>query len=123
MNNHKYSSNDGFAYLKAIAAGDIPAPTLSLDVKFWAHEPHNPLIGSIVGFSQFEHSAYGTQKTVIVEREHGDVVSAILTDYLQKGMVMQNGEIGDLILIEKQGQKRSQHGKTFNKFQFVIQKQ
>jgi hypothetical protein len=50
-------------------------------------------------------------------------VSAILTEYLQNGMAMQNGEIGDLVLIEKQGQERSKYGKTFNKFQFVIKKQ
>jgi hypothetical protein len=112
-----------FAYLKAIAAGDTPAPTLSSDIEYWDYEPNKPLIGKIVEFSQFEHTRFGNQKTIIVEREEGNLVSAILTNYLQKGMVMQNGEIGDLVLIEKLGQERSKHGNTFNKFQFVIQKQ
>jgi len=115
--------NNGFDYLKAIAAGAISAPVLSSEIKFWTHEPHEPLIGKIVEFSEFEHEAYGPQKTVIVERENGDVVSAILTGYLQKGMVIQNGEIGDMVLIEKQGQERSKYGKAFNKFQLVVKKQ
>lgn len=118
-NNHK----DKFAHLKAIASGQAPAPTLSSDIRFWAHEPENPLIGTILGFDSFEHQAYGTQDTVIVECEDGEVVSAILTPYLQKGMAIQHGEIGDAILIEKLGQERSKNGKIFNKFLLVIDKQ
>lgn len=38
-------------------------------------------------------------------------------------MAIQNGEIGDLVLIEKQGQERSKYGKTFNRFQFVVNSQ
>lgn len=119
----KLTHDNGFDYLKAIASGEIPAPVLSSDIRFWSHNPHEPLIGTIVGFGEFDHSAYGNQKTVIVEKEDGEVVSAILTEYLQNGMAIQNGEIGDLVLIEKQGQERSKYGKTFNRFQFVIQKQ
>lgn len=96
---------------------------MSSNVLFWKHNPHEPLIGTIVGFDEFEHPAYGLQKAVIVERENGEVVSAILTDYLKNGMRMQQGEIGDLVLIEKQGQERSKNGKTFNRFRFVIDKQ
>lgn len=113
---------DKFAHLKAIAAGQAPAPTLSSDIRFWSHEPNEPLIGTIVGFDKFEHPSFGTQETVIVERENGEVVSAILTSYLQTGMDIQSGQIGDSILIEKQGQERSKTGKVFNKFLLVIEK-
>jgi hypothetical protein len=116
------TESDRFAHLKAIAAGELSAPALSSDVKFWSHEPRNPLIGTILGFDQFDHGQYGTQQTIIVERENGEVVSAILTPYLQNGMSIQNGEIGDLVLIEKLGQERSKYGKIFNKFQMVIDK-
>jgi hypothetical protein len=119
----KLTHENGFDYLRAIASGATPPPVLSSDIRFWSHEPHEPLIGKIVGFGEFDHTAYGHQKTVIVEREDGEVVSAILTNYLQRGMEIQNGEIGDLVLIEKQGQERSKCGKTFNRFQFVVQKQ
>ncbi len=119
----KLTHDNGFDYLRAIASGEIPPPVLSSDIRFWSHDPHEPLIGTIVGFGEFDHTAYGHQKTVIVEKEDGEVVSAILTDYLQKGMVIQDGEIGDLVLIEKQGQERSKYGKIFNRFQFVVQKQ
>jgi hypothetical protein len=120
--NTNYTSNK-FAHLNAIAAGEASASSLSSDIQFWTHEPHQPLIGEIVGFDSFDHPQYGRQETVIVERENGEVVSAILTNYLQKGMNIQNGDIGDLILIEKQGQERSKHGKIFNKFLLVIDKQ
>lgn len=126
MNTHVNSNianNDKFAHLKAIASGEAQAPTLSSDVRYWTHEPYQPLIGTILSFGEFEHAAYGTQQTVIVEREDGEVVSAILTPYLQNGMEMQRGDIGDSILIVKQGQERSKYGKTFNKFQLVIEKQ
>ncbi|MBV5301521.1 MAG: hypothetical protein J0649_07050 [Methylococcales bacterium] len=116
------AQSDKFAHLKAIAAGELSAPALSSDVKFWTHEPHNPLIGTNLGFDQFDHGQYGTQQTIIVERENGEVVSAILTPYLQNGMSMQNGEIGDSVLIEKLGQERSKFGKVFNKFRMVVDK-
>ena len=116
------AQSDKFAHLKAIAAGELSAPALSSDVKFWTHEPHNPLIGTILGFDRFDHGQYGTQQTIIVERENGEVVSAILTPYLQNGMSIQNGEIGDLVLIEKLGQERSKFGKVFNKFRMVVDK-
>jgi hypothetical protein len=109
--------------LKAIASGEVQAPALASDVRFWSHEDFQPLIGKILGFDGFEHPSYGKQETVIVERENSEVVSAILTGYLQTGMAMQGGDIGDLILIEKQGKAQSKHGKTFNKFRLVIQKQ
>jgi len=70
-----YTLNDRFANLKGIASGKVTSPALSSAIKFWTHEPEQPLIGSIVGFSQFEHERYGTQQTVLVERETGDVVS------------------------------------------------
>ena len=117
------ANDDKFSYLKKVATGEIQAPLMSSDAKFWTHEPFNPLIGKIIGFNSFEHPQYGRQETVIVERENGEVVSAILTNYLQTGMVLQNGDVGDLVLIEKQGQERSKYGKTFNKFLFVVQKQ
>lgn len=123
MKAHIQTNNDQFSYLKGIAAGEIKAPSTSSDVKFWTHEPFNPLIGKILGFDAFEHPQYGKQETVIVEREDGEVVSAILTNYLQNGMTLQDGDVGDLVLIEKQGQERSRYGKTFNKFLLVVQKQ
>lgn len=122
MNIHTTTHTNKFAHLKAISAGTASAPVLSADIKFWTHEPFQPLIGEIVGFNSFEHPSYGTQQTVIVERETGEVVSAILTSYLEKGMAIQNGQIGDLVLIEKQGQKRSKNGMTYNEFSFVVQK-
>ena len=115
-------NTDKFAHLNAIAAGTASAPALASDIKFWSHEFNQPLIGTILGFDEFKHERYGIQKTVIVERESGDVVSAILTPYLQNGMAIQNGEIGDLALIEKLGQERSQRGNTFNRFRLVIEK-
>lgn len=106
-----YTLNDRFANLKGRASGKVTAPALLSAIKFWTHEPEQPLIGSIVGFSQFEHERYGTQQTVLVKREKGDVVSAILTNYLQKGMEIQDGAVGDLVLIMKQGKACSKYGK------------
>jgi hypothetical protein len=36
---------------------------------------------------------------------------------------MQNGNIGDLIFIENQGQAKSKNGNTYKKFELVIHKQ
>jgi hypothetical protein len=117
------NTTDRFAKLNGIQAGEISAPSIASDVQFWTHEPFKPLIGEILDFGSFEHPQYGLQETVIVEREDGERVSAILTDYLQKGFQMQNAEIGDLVLIEKQGQAKSKYGKFYNKFVLVIDKQ
>lgn len=118
-----HNAPDKFARLKAMVSGEIQAPALSSDIRFWAHEQNQPLMGTILGFDGFEHPSYGRQETVIVERDTGEVVSAILTNYLQTGMQLQSGEVGDLIYIEKQGQERSKNGKIFNKFQMLIDKQ
>jgi hypothetical protein len=114
---------DKFARLKAMVSGEMDKPTLASDIRFWAHEPNQPLMGTILGFDTFEHPSYGRQETVIVERDNGEVVSAILTNYLQNGMQLQHGCVGDLVFIEKLGQERSKNGKTFNKFQMLIDKQ
>jgi len=111
-------NHDMFASLKAIAAGD----TTQTFPTFWTHEVKNPLIGIIKGFGSFEHDRYGTQETVIVERESGELVSAILNEYLSNGIRLQNAAIGDLILIDFLGKERSHNGHQFNRFNLVIQK-
>ena len=89
---------------------------------FWKYAVNKPLIGRISDFDSFEHDLYGKQETVIVELKSGELVSAILNDYLINGMRCQNGAIGDLIRIDFQGKERSKNGKTFNKFNMIIQK-
>lgn len=109
---------DKFAKLKVIAKGDATAPLPSI----WTHEINKPLIGTIKGFSSFQHDRYGQQETVIVELESGELVSAILTSYLIYGMRLQNAEVNDLVLIQLMGKELSHHGNAFNKFNLVVQK-
>lgn len=109
---------DKFAALKAIATGEATAPLPTI----WAHEVNKPLIGTIKGFSRFQHDRYGMQETVIVELESGELVSAILNPYLIDGMRRQNAEENDLVLIQLICKDISAHGNTFNKFNLVVQK-
>lgn len=112
-------NEDKFAKLKAIAAGedhqDFPSK--------WTYEIDKPLIGTIKGFSGFEHNQFGKQETVIVELESGEMVSAILNGYLSEGMKMKNAEIDDLILIDYQGKDLSRHGNSHNRYNLFIDKQ
>ena len=39
---------DKFARLKAMVSGEIQAPVLASDIRFWAHEPKQPLLGTIL---------------------------------------------------------------------------
>ena len=112
---------DKFAHLKAIAAGESPSESSSLP-EIWKHEVGNPLMGIIRGFSSFEHDRFGLQETVIVELESGQLVSAILNNYLSTGMQIQHAEVGDLVLIQLLGKERSANGSIFNRFNLVIQK-
>lgn len=109
---------DKFTNLKAIAAGEVSAqpPTP------WQHELDKPLIGTIVGFSEFIHDRYGPQKTVIVKQENGEVVSAFLNTYLANGIEMYHAQPGDLVLIQFLGKAKSPHGNQFNKFQLYVEK-
>ncbi|ATG88319.1 hypothetical protein [Methylomonas koyamae] len=111
---------DKFAHLKAIAAGE-PLENTSFP-EIWKHEVGNPLMGTIKGFSSFEHDRFGLQETVIVELESGKLVSAILNNYLSTGMQIQHAEVGDLVLIQLLGKERSPNGPMFNRFNLVIQK-
>lgn len=111
-------NDDIFTKLKSIAAGGMahPLPTI------WTHEIDNPLIGRIKGFSRFQHDKYGIQETVIVELESGELVSAILNDYLIEGMRRQRAEIEDFVLIQLMGKDLSNQGHRFNIFNLVIHK-
>lgn len=111
---------DKFNHLKAIAAGESVEETSLPEI--WRHEVGNPLIGTIQGFSSFEHDCYGTQETIIVELEDRRRVSAILTPYLSTGMQMKHAEVGDLILIQLLGKERGHNGSTYNKFNLVVEK-
>lgn len=115
---NNYPVKDKFANLKAIAAGEVSAqpPTP------WQHELDKPLIGTIVGFSEFIHDRYGPQKTVIVKQENGEVVSAFLNTYLANGMDMHHAEPGDLVLIKLLGKDKNPRGNEFNKFQLAVEK-
>lgn len=109
---------DKFAHLKAIASGEVPMQQLIP----WQHEVNNPLIGTIKGFSEFQHERFGPQKTVIVERENGEVVSAFMNAYVAHGMEQQNAQPGDLVLIQLLGKAKSQSGNQYNEFQLYVEK-
>ncbi len=117
-NHNNNSAQDKFAHLKAIAAGEVsteqPIP--------WQHEVNNPLIGTIKGFGEFHHDRYGPQKTVIVERENGEVVSAFMNTYISNGMERSNAQPGDLVLIQLIGKGKSQDGNQYNQFQLYVEK-
>jgi len=116
--NSNPSGKDKFAKLKAIAAGEAPTQQLIP----WQHEVNNPLIGTIKGFGEFQHERYGPQRTVIVERENGEVVSAFRNTYIANGMEQQNAQPGDLVLIQLLGKAKSQHGNQYNEFQLHVEK-
>jgi hypothetical protein len=109
---------DRFSELRAISNGAVTSqcPT------FWNHEVNRPLIGTIRGFSSFQHDRYGQQETVLVELESGELVSAILSAYLSSGMRMQNAAVNDLVLIQLLGKDRINNGNTFNKYNLVVRK-
>jgi hypothetical protein len=109
---------DRFAELRAISNG----AATSMRPIFWQHEVDKPLIGTIKDFSNFQHDRFGQQNTVIVELESGELVSAILTDYLSLGMQMQNAAVNDLVLIQLLGKHKSNNGNTFNKYNLVVRK-
>jgi len=113
-------NEDKFARLKAIAAGENVASSLPA---IWTHNVETPLLGTIKEFSQFEHDRYGTQDTVTVERESGELVSAILNGYLSTGMQIQKAEVGDLVLIQLLGKERSNNGSMFNKYTLIVEKE
>jgi hypothetical protein len=119
FDNDNSPKKDKFAHLKAIAAGESMPSSLP---DIWKHEVGNPLIGTIKGFSNFEHDRYGPQETVIVELESGEHVSAILNSYLSNGMQIKHAEVGDLVLIQLLGKEKSTNGSTFNKFNLVVEK-
>ncbi|QSB01867.1 hypothetical protein JWZ98_02595 [Methylomonas sp. EFPC1] len=116
--NSNNPNKDKFAHLKAIAAGEVPTqqPTP------WQHEVNNPLIGTIKGFGEFHHERFGLQRTIIVERENGEVVSAFMNAYIANGMEHHNAQPGDLVLIQLLGKAKSQHGNQYNEFQLYVEK-
>jgi hypothetical protein len=111
---------DKYAELRAIVSGEAQATT-PIPAK-WSYEIDRPLLGTIKGFSSFHHDRFGLQETVIVESESGELVSAILNQYLQNGMRIQKAEVNDLILIQFLGKELSVHNNTINKYNLVVQK-
>ncbi|MDO9106714.1 MAG: hypothetical protein Q7U57_17345 [Methylovulum sp.] len=112
------NGKDKFAKLKAMAAGEL---TVQQPIH-WHHEEHKPLIGTIKGFGEFIHDRYGLQKTIIVERENGEVVSAFMNAYIANGMERSHAQPGDRVLIQLLGKAKSQDGNQYNQFLVYVEK-
>lgn len=113
------NNNDKFARLKAIASGQLSAPT-AVEVRFWNFERDGNILGTIIGFNTFQHPKYGEQHTVtVIMAESGELVSAFLNGFLQEGVSRQRAEVGDLILIQFFGK---QAGESFNRYRLEIEK-
>ncbi len=113
-----FEDNDKFAKLRALASGQAPEITAP-DVRFWNFEKDGDVMGTITGFNSFTLPVYGEQHTVIVQLESGEVISAFLNDYLQKGMDLKQAAVGDLVLIQFFGKPP---GERYNRYYLVIQK-
>ncbi|ANE56527.1 hypothetical protein [Methylomonas sp. DH-1] len=122
-NGNNNARNDKFARLKAIAAGESEPAAASSFPEIWKHEVDKPLIGTFLGYGNFEHERFGLQETAIVQTENGQRVSAILNNYLSNGMQYQQAEPGDLVLIRLLGKEKSTNGSVYNKFELVVQKE
>ena len=108
--------------LIAIASGQLDDPAFNPAIAFWKYELNNPLIGTIKDFGGFHHANFGSQETVIVELESGEVVSAILNPYLSEGMRMRNAQVDDLIYLDFLGKENGKYGKSDNKYNLIIDK-
>jgi hypothetical protein len=114
-----YQDNDKFAKLRALASGQAPETT-GQNVRNWSFERDGNIMGTITGFNSFTHPSFGEQHTVTVcLAESGEVISAFLNDYLQKGMDRQQAAVGDLVLIQLFGKLPDER---FNRYQLEIQK-
>lgn len=115
---------DKFARLRTIASGQTTATVQDVDrnspVRNWNYEKDGNVMGTITGFSSFEHSQFGEQHTVIVRlADNNELISAFLNGYLQEGMRRKDAQVGDLILIQFLGK---QPGERFNRFYLEIEK-
>ena len=125
MNSNQNNPADPFARLKAIAANQNTNTTTTTTatqqtVRFWNYPQDGDIIGTIIGFSGFNHPQFGEQHTVIVQlADTEELVSAILNNWLQEGLCRQQANVGDLILIQFQGKDPVQ---GFNRFFLKIEK-
>jgi hypothetical protein len=110
---------DKFENLRAIESGQA-TPSSTQAIRFWNFERDGNILATIVEFNSFTHPTYGEQHTVIVRLAKSDeLVSAILTGWLQEGMRRKQAAVGDLILIQFFGR---QVGERFNRFNLEIDK-
>ena len=114
--------NSKYDRLKAIASGQLQDTAFNSTITFWKYALNHPLIGTIKGFGGFHHANFGSQETVIVELESGEMVSAILNPYLSEGMRMRNAQVDDLIYLDFLGKENGKYGKSFNKYNLIIDK-
>ena len=110
--------SDKFSKLRAIQSGQ--ATSTAPKVRFWSFERDGDIIGTIMGFNNFTHPIFGEQHTIIVRlAESDELISAILSNWLQEGLSRKQAAVGDLILIQFFGK---QAGERFNRFQLDIEK-
>ena len=113
------NNSDKFARLRTIESGQTMATTTQ-DLRFWSFEKDGNILGTITGFSSFEHPQFGEQHTVTVSLANtNELISAFLNGWLQEGMRRKRAEVGDLILIQFLGK---QSGERFNRFNLEIEK-
>lgn len=103
--------NDGFDRLRNIAANQHDGQDNKI---FWKFEEMGDLIGTIVGFNQFDNPKYGTQHTVEIRlADTGEIASAFMNGYIRESMHRNDAKVGDKVLIKYLG--RDPNG-NFNKY-------
>ncbi len=90
--------NDGFDNLRSIAAGQHDGNDNKI---FWKFEQMGDLIGTIVGFNQFDNPKYGMQYTVEIRlADTGEIASIFMNGYIRESMQRNSAKIGDKVLIK-----------------------
>lgn len=106
--------SDDFANLRAIAS-------VNNKKVFWKFNERGDLMGTIVGFGQFDNPQYGgIQYTIEVQlADTGEIASAFLNGYLRQSMDIHQADVGDKVLIQYLGREPNQR---FNRYSVHIEK-
>ena len=111
--------SDKFSKLRAIQSGQATTSTAP-KVRFWSFERDGDIIGTIIGFNSFTHPIFGEQHTIIVRlAESDELISAILSGWVQDELSRKQAAVGDLILLQFFGKPP---GERYNLFNVEIEK-
>ena len=91
-------------------------------VSYWQPTAGETIAGVIQGSGACKDSLYDEQKTLLLQKANGSLVSIGLNRYLIHSLKQNNAALGDLVTVTFHGKEQKNNGRSFNRYTLLVDK-